>query len=130
MYYQRNNKRRVQTEGSTTQQNIIITPPDKALMVVVLFLVVIGVMVIFSASAPKCVDMGVNPAKFALQQILGVVVGYLGLRFLSNYDYRKLVNITNMYAIIVILLLIAVHLFGDIVNGAQRWISLGLFETY
>ena len=125
MYYQRNNKRRVQTEGSTTQQNIIITPPDKALMVVVLFLVVIGVMVIFSASAPKCVDMGVNPAKFALQQILGVVVGYLGLRFLSNYDYRKLVNITNMYAIIVILLLIAVHLFGDIVNGAQRWISLG-----
>lgn len=125
MYYQRNNKRRVQTEGSTTQQNIIITPPDKALMVVVLFLVVIGVMVIFSASAPKCVDMGVNPAKFALQQIFGVIVGYLGLRFLSNYDYRKLVNVTNMYATIVILLLVAVHLFGDIVNGAQRWINLG-----
>lgn len=126
MYYQRNNnKKRTHIEGNTTQQNIIITPPDKALMVVVLFLVVIGVMAIFSASAPKCINMGVNPAKFVLQQILGIIAGYLGLRFLSNYDYRKLVNITNMYAIIVIILLVAVHLFGDIVNGAQRWISLG-----
>lgn len=125
MYYQRNNRRKIQPTGNTTQQNIIITPPDKTLMIVVLFLVVIGVMVIFSASAPKCIDMGVNPAKFALQQILGIIVGYVGLRFLSNYDYRKLINVTNMYAMIVILLLVAVHLCGDVVNGAQRWISIG-----
>ena len=65
-------------------------------------------MVIFSASAPKCVDMGVNPAKFAIQQILGVIVGYIGLRFLSNYDYRKLVNVTNIYAYVVIGLLLLV----------------------
>ena len=100
MYYQRSNSGRNRTprNTNTTQQNIIITPPDKTLMVVVVFLVVIGIMVIFSASAPKCVDMGVNPAKFAIQQILGVIVGYIGLRFLSNYDYRKLVNVTNIYA--------------------------------
>ncbi len=75
MYYQKNNQNRGRVPRSTTQQNIIITPPDKTLMVVVLFLVVIGIMVIFSASAPKCVDMGANPAKFAIQQILGVIVG-------------------------------------------------------
>ena len=96
MYYQKNNRQgKIQATTNTTQHNIIITPPDKALMIVVLFLVVIGIMVIFSASTPKCVSMGVNPAKFALQQIFGVIIGYLGLRFLSNYDYRKLVNVTK-----------------------------------
>ena len=125
MYYQRNNQNKGRVPRNTTQQNIIITPPDKTLMVVVLFLVVIGIMVIFSASAPKCVDMGVNPAKFAIQQILGVIVGYIGLRFLSNYDYRKLVNVTTLYAYIVIGLLLLVHFTGDIVNGAQRWLNLG-----
>lgn len=125
MYYQRNNQNKGRVPRNTTQQNIIITPPDKTLMVVVLFLVVIGIMVIFSASAPKCVNMGVNPAKFAIQQILGVIVGYLGLRFLSNYDYRKLVNVTNIYAYIVIGLLLLVHFTGDIVNGAQRWLNIG-----
>ena len=125
MYYQRNNQNKGRVPRNTTQQNIIITPPDKTLMVVVLFLVVIGIMVIFSASAPKCVNMGVNPAKFAIQQILGVIVGYLGLRFLSNYDYRKLVNVTSIYAYIVIGLLLLVHFTGDIVNGAQRWLNIG-----
>ena len=126
MYYQKNNRQgKIQSTTNTTQHNIIITPPDKALMIVVLFLVVIGIMVIFSASTPKCVSMGVNPAKFALQQIFGVIIGYLGLRFLSNYDYRKLVNVTNIYTYIVIGLLLLVHFTGDIVNGAQRWISIG-----
>jgi len=126
MYYQNNNRKQHAPRGTnTTQQNIIITPPDKTLMIVVVFLVVIGVMAIFSASAPKCVDMGVNPAKFALQQVLGVIAGYVGLRFLSNYDYRKLINVTNIYAYIVIGLLLLVHFTGDVVNGAQRWINIG-----
>jgi len=124
MYYQKNNKQK-KYQNNTTQQNIIITPPDKTLMVVVVFLVVIGIMAIFSASAPKCIDMGVNPARFAIIQIIGVIGGYLGLRILSNYDYRKLVNFTNIYTYIVIALLVLVHLTGDVVNGAQRWLNIG-----
>jgi len=127
MYYQRNNQKkgRTPTSMNTTQQNIIITPPDKTLMVVVMFLVVLGLMVIFSASAPKSVNMGANPAKFAIQQLIGIIGGYLGLKFLSNFDYRKLVNFTSIYAYVVIGLLILVHLTGDIVNGAQRWLTVG-----
>ena len=70
--------------------SVIISPPDKVLMVVVAFLVIIGLMSIFSASAPKCVEMGVNPARFLLMQIAGVVVGFIGLKFLSNFHYKKL----------------------------------------
>ena len=128
MYYQRNSrhgKTNINANMNTTQQNIIITPPDKTLMVVVMFLVVIGVMIIFSASAPKCISMGVTPAKFALNQLFGVLIGYLGLKFLSNYDYRKLVGWTTIYSYAVIGLLLLVHFTGDVVNGAQRWITVG-----
>lgn len=62
---------------------------DRPLMIAVIFLVVIGLMAIFSASAPKCIDMGLNPARFLIQQIFGVIVGFAGLKFLSNFHYKK-----------------------------------------
>ena len=67
---------------------------DRPLMIAVIFLVVIGLMAIFSASAPKCIDMGLNPARFLIQQIFGVIVGFVGLKFLSNFHYKKLIMYT------------------------------------
>lgn len=98
---------------------------DTALLVAVIFLVVIGLMSIFSASAPKCVEMGVNPARFLIQQILGVIVGLVGLKFLSNFHYKKLMTYTLPFAVFVIIMLILVKVAGVTVNGAQRWINLG-----
>ena len=71
---------------------------DRTLLIAVIFLVVIGLMSIFSASAPKCIEMGVNPARFLIQQILGVIAGILGLKFLSNFHYKKLMYYTLPFA--------------------------------
>jgi len=98
---------------------------DKPLLIAVIFLVVIGLMAIFSASAPKCVEMGVNPARFLLMQIAGVAAGFIGLKFLSNFHYKKLIPFTLPYAIFVIFMLILVKFSGVTVNGAQRWINIG-----
>ena len=98
---------------------------DRPLMIAVIFLVVIGLMAIFSASAPKCIDMGLNPARFLIQQIFGVIVGILGLRFLSNFHYKKLINYTMPFVGIVIMMLLVVKFAGVTVNGAQRWINIG-----
>ena len=65
---------------------------DKPLLIAVIFLVVIGLMAIFSASAPKCVEMGVNPARFLIQQIIGVIIGFVGLKFLSNFQFKNYYN--------------------------------------
>lgn len=73
---------------------------DRPLMIAVIFLVVIGLMAIFSASAPKCIDMGLNPARFLIQQIFGVIVGFAGLKFLSNFHYKKLIMYTVPFAIL------------------------------
>ena len=98
---------------------------DRPLMIAVIFLVVIGLMSIFSASAPKCIDMGLNPARFLIQQIFGVIVGIFGLRFLSNFHYKKLINYTMPFVGIVIMMLLLVKFAGVTVNGAQRWINIG-----
>ena len=98
---------------------------DRPLLIAVIFLVVIGVMAIFSASAPKCVEMGVFPLRFALMQCAGIFVGFLGLKFLSNFHYKKLINYTLPFTIFVIIMLVLVKIFGTTVNGAQRWINIG-----
>ena len=98
---------------------------DRPLLVAVIFLVVIGLMAIFSASAPKCIEMGVNPARFLIQQLIGVVIGFIGLRFLSNFHYKKLMTYTLPFAFAVIAMLVLVKIAGVTVNGAQRWINIG-----
>lgn len=98
---------------------------DRPLLVAVIFLVVIGLMAIFSASAPKCVEMGVNPARFFVQQLIGVIAGFIGLKFLSNFHYKRLMTYTLPFAIFVIIMLFLVKIAGVTVNGAQRWINLG-----
>ena len=111
------------------QNNTNLSPQnmqsDRPLMVAVIFLVVIGLMAIFSASAPKCIEMGLNPARFLIQQIAGIIVGIIGLRFLSNFHYKKLITYTLPFTFFVIIMLVMVKLFGTTVNGAQRWINLG-----
>ena len=115
MSYQSNN-------DSLTSQNM---QSDRPLLIAVIFLVVIGLMSIFSASAPKCVEMGIHPARFLIQQIAGVIVGFIGLRFLSNFHYKKLLTYTLPFAAFVIIMLILVKVAGNTVNGAQRWINIG-----
>lgn len=111
------------TEGEVlSSQNM---QSDRPLLIAVIFLVVIGLMAIFSASAPKCVEMGVNPARFLIQQLIGVVAGFIGLKFLSNFHYKRLMTYTLPFAFFVIIMLLLVKIAGVTVNGAQRWINIG-----
>ena len=118
MSYQNKNRNNEELKPQNMQS-------DRPLLVAVIFLVVIGLMSIFSASAPKCIEMGANPARFLIQQIVGVVIGFIGLKFFSNFNYKKLITYTLPFAVFVIIMLIAVKLVGVTVNGAQRWINFG-----
>ena len=110
-----------QSEKMSTQN----MQSDRPLLIAVIFLVVIGLMAIFSASAPKCIESGVNPARYLIQQLVAVVAGFAGLKFLSNFHYKKLMAYTLPFAFFVIIMLILVKVIGGSVNGAQRWINLG-----
>ena len=100
-------------------------PVDRPLAVTVTFLVVIGLMMIFSASAQKCIDMGLNPLHFFIQQLFGIIAGCFGMYILSNVNYKVLRSWSVGIALVVIILLLMVKLFGTTVNGAQRWLYIG-----
>lgn len=122
MYYQNNNH---QNRQINTVTDYYVAAPDRILTLVVLFLVVLGVMFVFSASVPKCVNAGINPLHFTIFQLVGVIIGYILLRWLTKIDLRVLYNATNFLALVVIGLLGLVLVIGDTINGAQRWINLG-----
>lgn len=127
MPYQRTNRRPTNYEP---QMSVIISSPDRTLLVIVAFLVILGIMAIFSASAPKCMEMGTNPAGFVFKQLFFLILGYIGMKFLTNYDYKNLVVWTMPFVIMVVVMLILVNYtpLGATVNGAKRWISLGFFQ--
>ncbi len=122
----RYNIQRTPSDASST----IIAPPDKTMFIIVIFLVVIGLMAIFSAGAPKCIAAGQNPAGFAVKHLIAMVLGFLGLRFFSNFDYKKLSGFAFLFAIFVIFTLALVDFtpLGKTVYGAKRWIDFGFFQ--
>ncbi|MBR1753320.1 cell division protein FtsW [bacterium] len=124
MSYQRTNFR----PNDELQLKIISSPPDKVLLTVVGFLVVLGLMFIFSATAPKLIDAGTNPAKAFLNQLItGVIPGFIGMLFFTNMDYRVLKKYDGMFAWIVVILLALVEFtpLGVTINEAKRWLAIG-----
>ena len=107
-------------------QSVIEATPDRTLLLVVTFLVIIGFLAIFSASAPRCLYEGGNPAQFLIKQLGAFVVGVAGLCWFAHYDYKKLPKWNNFLVIAIIILLILVKFtsLGVNVNGATRWIYL------
>lgn len=129
MSYQRSDNYR-EAHSQQPIQSIIVSAPDKTLLITVAFLVIIGFLAIFSASAPKCLDEGGNPAQFLIKQILCFIVGFVGLKFFTNFDYKKLADWNLIFAGAVLLLLILVDFtpLGVTVNGAKRWINILGFQ--
>lgn len=127
MSYPRINKR---TANYEPQMGVIISSPDRTLLVLVAFLVILGIMSIFSASAPKSMELGLNPARFVFNQIFFLILGVVGMKVLSNYDYKNLVvwTIPVMISVLVLLALVNYTPLGVTVNEAKRWISIGFFQ--
>ena len=133
MSYRRSEKLRdeyIERHKRRYSSGAILSAPDRVLLITVTFLVIMGFMAIFSASAPKCIEEGGHPAQFLIKQVICFIVGFIGLRFFTNFDYKKLSDWTTVFAGIIIVLLILVDFtpLGVTVNGAKRWINLLGFQ--
>ena len=130
MSYQRSIRREPNSNYDPQIQSVIISSPDKTLLIVVAFLVVIGFLAIFSATAPKCLDEGGNPLQFVVKQFVGLVIGFIAMKYFMNYDYKKLASWNGivMISVLVSLFLVDFTPLGMVVNGAKRWINLGFYQ--
>lgn len=85
------------------------------LVIFVYAITVLGIMVIGSAKS-----------EYQNQQILGMVLGSAAMLVLALTDYRILVNCYWLMYGFNLVLLLAVQFFGTEVNGAKRWLDVGI----
>ncbi|MBT9172339.1 MAG: putative peptidoglycan glycosyltransferase FtsW [Syntrophomonadaceae bacterium] len=101
--------------------------PDFVILFTTVTLLLVGLVMVFSASA---IIEGQRQGDIYFQlrrQALWAVIGFAGLLFFSRYDYWKLRRWTNLFLLANLLLLLAVFVpgLGFEAGGAQRWIRIG-----
>jgi len=96
---------------------------DWILFSVVLLLFCLGILTVYSATFS--ISGGENKA---LSQLMFGFIGLFFLFILTRVDYRLFKKYSGLIYVIMLLLLLAVDLFGTEVLGARRWIDLGFFR--
>jgi len=111
---------------------------DYSLLFLTLFLVCFGLVMIYSTSSYNAQRVYGNATHYLERQALFAGAGILIMLFVSKIDYR--IYITNLPIIrikpvtflyfLCIFLQIYVLIFGEVINGAKRWISLGPLGSF
>jgi cell division protein FtsW len=103
----------------------------RLLTVLAAVLVVFGLAAVYGASSLVTTSGGVVGASFALRQAIGAAVGGLVATVLARTDYRLWQRHAWLVLGIVVVLLIPpllpfTHRLAPTINGARRWVNLGL----
>lgn len=95
------------------------------LVLVTLALVAFGIVMVYSATSAPATVGGGSPMGYLKRQVAFAVVGIAALICLSRFGYRALRPLAPTLLVGSVVLLAAVLLLGERVNGARRWIGIG-----
>ncbi|GFN35969.1 putative lipid II flippase FtsW [Tepidimicrobium xylanilyticum] len=102
---------------------------DFILLLTTLLLVFIGIIMVFSSSWPEGIRMN-DGYYFLRKQIISALVGFVGMLFFMNFDYRFIYRLSKLiYLFSIISGLLIFTPLGVVKKGARRWINLG-FATF
>jgi rod shape determining protein RodA len=91
---------------------------DSTLLVLMLALSMLGLLALFSASYE-------NPARVA-SQLMNLAVALAAMWLVAQVPPQTMMRFAVPAYVIGVAFLIAVALFGDVVNGARRWLHVGV----
>ncbi len=100
------------------QQFHLLRRMNWIMLLMIVSLITVGVCFIYSATSMRedsTVDLYVKQIKWALAGL----VCYLGV---TLFDYRRLRDVSWMFYIVAVILLVAVLFFGTRIYGAKRWL--------
>ena len=103
--------------------------PDSVLVITVLLLSIFGLLMVYNASTVEAFrDFG-DKYYFLKNQLVWMMVGWLGLGVFSFFNYRIFEKIALPLLLVNIILLVLVLIPGlsPEIKGAHRWLDLGLF---
>lgn len=100
---------------------------DLSLLLVVVILSIFGLVFVFDSSAAQAYSQFQDKYYFIKQQVIWVMLGFLGLGFFSIFDYHNLKKLSWPIFLISFVLLLAVFIpgLGVVAGGAHRWLKLG-----
>ncbi len=96
---------------------------DFILLAATLALVAYGITMVYYATRP---DVAGVPLYYVRQQIIAFVIGLVAAAVIVVVDYDYFRRFQWWFYAATILILVAVLLLGEEVNGARRWIDLGV----
>jgi rod shape determining protein RodA len=103
---------------------------DPTLLLTALLLSIFGVVMVFTATASKQAQAGLDPSAFLKRQTVYVVVGALALSLVAFFDYRHLKDLAPIvYGTTLVALVAVLTPLGYVQKGASRWINLGSFQA-
>ncbi len=88
----------------------------------------IGLLMIYSVTAPRLELIGENPAAELQAQAVWVLLGIIVFAVMSTIDLAELKGFAGPIYVIALVLLILVAIIGESDGVAQRWIDLGFIQ--
>ena len=114
------------SESTTYRQNRGPLRPDIVLVLTYLTLSAIGLLMIYSATAPGLLAAGDDPAQQLKEQAIFMVIGFIVFTVVSSIDLTEVRGfIGPIYVVVIGMLVLVLTPVGDSQGIAQRWIDLG-----
>ncbi|MFH4354891.1 MAG: putative lipid II flippase FtsW [Neisseriaceae bacterium] len=108
-------------------RKILVDKYDKTLLWVLLLLVMLGVVMIYSASVDGRLRQPEKEYYYVIRQCAFFSVSvFLAVIGFFTIPMKKLLNLTPWIVFFSLFLLVLVLLIGSDINGARRWINLGV----
>jgi len=103
--------------------------PDLFLVIPYLMLSGLGLLMVYTASAPRLEQLGISPDRDLKRQAVFVIIGFIVFATMSMIDLRTIRSLVPaIYGASLVLLVVVLTPLGDNVKGAQRWIQLGPYQ--
>ncbi len=102
--------------------------PDLILVLSYLVITAIGLLMVYSATAPRLEARGLDPTQELKEQAIFVVLGFIVFGLVSSIDLTEIQGFTTPIYAVSVGLLVLVFLVGDEAKGAQRWIDIGILR--
>ncbi len=106
-------------------------PFDFWIFITILILLSMGIVMLFSASAPAAYTYKNDIYHFLKDQLLFAFVGFIAMFVAMNFHYKKLAKLAPILLVIcmVLLILVLVPSIGYEANNARRWLRIGRFTV-
>jgi len=102
--------------------------PDLVLVLSYIVITAIGLLMVYSATAPGLEARGLDPTSELKEQAIFVVIGFIVFGIVSSIDLTEIRGFTTPIYVVSMLMLVLVFLVGDSAGGAQRWIDVGFLR--